>query len=252
MKISVITVCYNSENTILDTLTSIIEQTYNNVEIVIVDGGSIDNTLKIIEQAEIDNLRLISERDFGIYDAMNKGLRLATGDIIHFLNSDDVYADFNILENVVSIFEKRDADVCYGGIRYIDSDMKAVGTWDSKPFTSGQYKNGWHTPHPGFFAKKYLFLNLGTFDPDMKIAADFDLMKRFMEHDGTRSVQVNKILVNMRDDGASSGLKAILKGFLEIRQSFRKDGHNISLTFLINRYAKKVLRKAKIQDWIQK
>ena len=244
--------CYNSEKTIQDTLTSITEQTYDNIEVVIIDGGSNDNTLKIIDEAKIDNLRLITERDFGIYDAMNKGLKLATGDIIHFLNSDDFYADFNILENVVSIFEKCDADVCYGGIRYIDSDTKTVGTWDSKPFTSGQYKYGWHTPHPGFFAKKYLFSTLGTFDPNMKIAADFDLMKRFMEHDGTKSVQIKKTLVNMRDNGASSGLSAILRGFLEIRQSFLKDGHNISMTFLINRYAIKVLRKAKIQDWIQK
>jgi glycosyltransferase involved in cell wall biosynthesis len=222
MKITIITVCFNS---IGDTLRSVANQNYGNIEHIIVDGKSTDLTLKIISEQGGHIAKLISENDGGIYDAMNKGIEAATGEIIGFINSDDFYASNDILENVAAIFEDEAVDCCYGDLCYVDQfDVhKIVRYWRASPFIPNSFRRGWCPPHPTFFARRAIYKRFGKFDLSFKLAADFELMARILEKHRARSVYLEKIFVKMRLGGASNkNISNIYKQNIEIIAALRK------------------------------
>lgn len=243
---SIVTVCFNSAETIKETLASVSEQTFSDFEHIIVDGKSTDKTLEIITEHDNSQLHIISEPDDGIYDAMNKGLERASGEVIAILNSDDKFADHDVLMWVYNLFESTQTDVVYSAIKYFNPPNLSISIWSPDLFAAGCYKAGFHAPHPGFFAKRRLYDKLGKFDVSMKIAADFDLMMRFMEHPQTVSKRLDKVTVDMRSNGVSSTLKNIFIGLSDIRRAFQKRECNITLpVYIVRRYAPKILRKLK-------
>ncbi len=180
MKISIITATYNSERTISDTLSSLEKQTYLDVEYIIVDGASKDNTLTVISQNSTRVTKIISESDQGIYDALNKGIDLATGDIIGFLHSDDLLAYPGALSDIVETFEKQQCDAVYGDLQYVaKNDLnKVIRCWKSGFFNHEKMKYGWMPPHPTFYMKRDLYIRFGGFDLSYKISADYDSLTR--------------------------------------------------------------------------
>ena len=183
MKVSIITVCYNSEKYISDAIKSVINQTYPNIEYIIIDGGSIDNTLSIITSFKTGIHKIVSEKDNGLYDAMNKGIAIATGDIIAFLNSDDLYINNSVILEIVECFERASPDVLYADLVYVNRENinSTIRKWTSSQYINGSFTKGWHPPHPTFIVRKEVYSNFGGFNLNFSIAADFELMLRFME-----------------------------------------------------------------------
>lgn len=206
MKMSVITVCFNSERTISDTLCSIDRQTSIELEHLIVDGASSDSTLAVVAAHPQPWRRSMSERDSGIYDAMNKGLRLLSGHIIGFLNSDDFYASTDTLAKVMTVFEDPDVDACYGDLCYVRRDRteEIVRYWRSSAFRPGLFRRGWCPPHPTLFVRRNIYERFGVFDLSFRIAADMELMARFMEVHRIRTRYLPELIVKMRTGGASN------------------------------------------------
>src|SRR5947209_33443 len=169
LRISVITVCFNSANTIQDTLESVKDQTYSNIEHIIIDGASTDETLKIVQSFPHVS-KIISEKDEGIYDAMNKGIQHASGDIIGILNSDDVYASNDVLNLVADTFETNKTDTLYGDLQYVQPKNinRVLRQWKSGKFQLNKFKYGWMPPHPTFFVKKEVYHKAGFFDTSLK------------------------------------------------------------------------------------
>ena len=213
MKISIITVTYNSANTIKDTLESIKNQDYSDIEHIIIDGGSKDRTLEIINQyAHVS--KVISESDKGIYDAMNKGLKLATGEVIGILNSDDFYSSNQIISQIVNCFNENRTDTVYGDLEYVDSKNtdKVVRTWLSGNYKKKNFYYGWMPPHPTFFVRKELYLKYGMFNTNFKMAADYEFMLRLLFKNNISTSYLSKIIVKMRVGGLSnSNLKNRLR-----------------------------------------
>lgn len=227
-KISIITVCYNSEKTILDTIKSVMSQTYPNLEHIIIDGNSTDNTLSIIKSFG-DKLTFISEHDFGIYDAMNKGILIATGEVIGLLNADDFYVDDTVLSQVAKVFEDTSIQACYANLVYVDQNdtSRVIRYWESQDFKSGLFKRGWMPAHPTFFVRKQIYEQYGLFNLDHKIAADFELLFRFIEQHQIKTAYIDKVLVKMRTGGTTNkSLKNIWiqnKEIIRILSSFYPD-----------------------------
>lgn len=213
MKISVITVTFNSENFLDDCIQSIAKQTYKNIEHIIVDGNSNDNTLNIIKKKS--NLKWISEPDNGIYDAINKGIGLATGDIIGILNSDDFFNDNNVISRIVDSFNKdREIQAVYADVKFVNRENtnKILRHYSSKFFKSWMFKFGFQPAHPTFYAKKELFDSYGKYRTDLRIAGDFELLLRFILKNQIKYKYINDVWVKMRVGGAStSGLSSVLK-----------------------------------------
>lgn len=217
MKISIVTVCYNAESTIRDTIESVLNQSYDNYEHLIIDGKSKDNTLKIIEEYKKQykgKLKVISEKDSGLYDAMNKGIKNATGDVIGFLNSDDKYANDKIIEKIAKKLNGKKYAGSYGNLEFRDNEtmQKITRVWNSK---NGNYKFGWHPPHPTLYLKREVYENVGPFNLKYRICADYDFMLRMMKKE-TKLVYIPEILIHMRSGGLSTnGLKGYLRNFKE-------------------------------------
>lgn len=205
MKISIITATYNSEKTIADTLRSVAEQNYPNIEHIIIDGASKDNTLVIVEKYPHVK-KVISEPDKGIYDAMNKGIQMASGDIIGILNSDDFYPDNKIIEKVVNTINNYNIESIYGDLNYVSENNpeKIVRTWKAKDFRKENFLKGWMPPHPTFFVKKEVYHKLGAFDLDLKSSADYELMLRFLYKHNVSTAYIPEVLVHMRAGGQSN------------------------------------------------
>lgn len=205
MKISIITVCFNSAETIKDTIKSIASQDYPDIEHIIIDGGSSDGTLDIIASASSVN-RYISEPDAGIYDAMNKGLAMATGEVIGILNADDMYAQVNVISRIAAVFEDESVDACYADLVYVKqhNTTKIVRYWKSNPFRTGTFKNGWMPPHPTFFARRKVYESYGKFDLNYSIAADVELLFRFLEIHKIKSEYLPSVLIMMRLGGTTN------------------------------------------------
>ena len=204
MKISIITVCYNSAATIRDTFESVLNQTYSDIDYVVVDGNSGDKTVSIIKEYEQKfkgKMRWISEPDNGLYDAMNKGIQMTSGDIIGILNSDDYYASNNILELVAKMFSEKNVDSCYGNLLYIKNE-KPYRLWKSGKRRS--FKLGWMLPHPCFFVKKSIYEKFGCFRLDCGSAADYELMLRFFEKENITTQWINELFIIMRIGGISN------------------------------------------------
>ena len=232
MKISVVTVCYNSATTIGDTLRSVREQTYKNIEHIIIDGESKDNTLEIVAALGPHVATLVSERDSGIFDAMNKGLALATGEIIGFLNSDDVFANKDVVSKIAQTMADQSIDACYGDLIYVAQyDVnKVVRYWKSREYKNGLFQRGWVPAHPTFYARRKLYQDYGYFDIDLQLAADFDILLRFFEAHRISSAYIPDVLVKMRLGGASNAsFSNILQQNREIAMAFRKYGFNVGM-----------------------
>jgi len=205
MRISIITVSHNSAATIKDTLQCISEQEYNDIEHIIVDGKSVDNTATIINGFTHIN-KFISEPDGGLYDAMNKGIQLATGDIIGILNSDDIYADNAVLNKVAAAFNSTDAHCVYGDLQYVQTNNlhKIVRTWRAGKFIHKNFLYGWMPPHPTFFVRKEVYDKVGLFNTTLKSAADYEMMLRILYKDGYTAAYIPSVLVKMRSGGISN------------------------------------------------
>ena len=203
MKISIITVCFNAEDTISDTIQSVLSQDYEDVEYIIVDGKSTDRTLEII-QSKQKKIQLISEKDQGIYDAMNKGINIASGDVIGILNADDVYKNKQVLSEVMNAF-KNNVSIVYGDIEYVNNDLsRVVRKWKAGIFRPGKFKWGWMPPHPGFFMKKSCYQRYGLFNLNLSTSADYELMLRMFEVHKLNHFYIPKIITSMRIGGVSN------------------------------------------------
>lgn len=214
MKVSIITATYNSAKTISDTLQSLNEQNYQDIEYIIIDGASIDNTLDVIKQQCPRVTTIISEPDKGIYDALNKGVRVATGDIIGFLHSDDLFAYSDAVKDIVSQLKKSDCDALYGDLQYVSKDdtENVIRLWKSGTYTKEKLKNGWMPPHPTFYMKRDLYEKFGLFDLSFKIAADYDSLLRYLWTNNVTMTYLPKVVMKMRVGGASNrSLKNIIQ-----------------------------------------
>ena len=214
MKVSIITSVYNNEKTIEDAIKSVLSQTYSNIEYIVVDGASKDGTVDVIKKYEDKISTFVSERDKGIYDGLNKGVSLATGDIIAFLHSDDIYENENIITEVVEHFKSTNTDSIYGDLVYVDKEdtSKIFRYWQSGEYTFKKLSNGWMPPHPTFFVKKEFYDKYGKFDLDFGIAADYDFMLRMLGKYKISTSYLPKVLYKMRVGGASNrSLKNIIQ-----------------------------------------
>ena len=236
MKISVITVCYNNASTIEDTILSIDSQKFPHKEHIIIDGVSTDHTLNIIESHRQKISKFISEPDRGIYDAMNKGISLASGEIIGILNADDVYSNSGVLDKVATVFEDHNVGACYGDLVYVEQENlnKIVRYWKSCDYQNGLFKKGWVPAHPTFFARKTVYDAYGSYDLDFSLAADFELMLRFIEKYRVKTKYLPYVFVKMRMGGATNkSLSNIIKQNVEIYKAGRKNEVRISLLTLL-------------------
>ena len=255
-KISVVTVCYNSTETIQNLIYSLNTQTYRNFEHIIIDGCSIDDTLTIVESTANYPVTIYSEPDLGIYDAMNKGLVRYTGDFIWFINSDDFIFSDTTLYQIAAAYEHTEFDIYCGSINYLDKSGHASGQWLTSDVTMTKLLHGWHTPHPGFILSRELVNIIGNFNLRYRVAADFDFMLRALLRaidDEKKIVCTKDILINMRDDGESSRILAIIRGMLEIKHSFTENGLKVvAFTYFAKRYGPKLTRKLRNLIWFVK
>lgn len=245
MKISLVTVTFNSAATLCDTICSVQSQTYQDIEYIIVDGNSKDSTLEIIREYEPSfdgKMHWISEKDSGLYDAMNKGFRLATGDIIGIINSDDLLSEPTAIEKVVKMFEaNQEADAVYADLYYVAQNdiSKIVRHWVSgkqRPF-----RYGWHPAHPTFYVRREVYQKYGLFDLDFRFAADFELMLRLIDRYHIKLAYLPEPLVRMRLGGATSkSLTNIKKGNIECIKAFRKNDLKVSRLYPLFRLLPKL------------
>lgn len=241
MKISIITVVWNNAKTIKDAINSVLNQSYKDIEYIVIDGSSTDGTIDIV-QSYGDKIKFISEKDNGLYDAMNKGIRMATGDVVGILNSDDFYASDKILQIVADEFLKGNIDSVYANLEYIDANdpKRVIRYWRSKKYQEGLFRSGWHPAHPTFFVKKEIYEKYGVFDLSFKIAADYELMLRFFEKCKITSSYVDEVFVKMRIGGESNkSIKNIIKANMESYRAWKANGLYINpLRFLLKPFSK--------------
>ena len=205
MKVSIITVSLNSANTIEDCIKSVVNQSYKNIEYIIIDGGSTDGTLDIIKKYGNKISFWISEKDYGVFDAMNKGINLATGEIVGIINSDDIYFDDFVIENIVEFITKKNVDTCYGNLIYVDrkNTNRIIRFWKSGKYNKTKFKRGWMPPHPTFFVKNQIYKKYGSFNLKFPIVADYEIMLRFLYKYNISTFYIPKVLVKMRTGGQS-------------------------------------------------
>jgi glycosyltransferase involved in cell wall biosynthesis len=247
MKISIITVTLNSASVINHCLDSVQHQKHDDIEHIIIDGASTDGTLSLLESKREQFKFLISEPDKGIYDAMNKGIKVATGDIIGFLNSDDFYASNNILSRVASIFKDNSyLDSCYADLAYVDplDISKNIRYWRSSKFVSGLFSKGWCPPHPTFFVRRSVYQRFGNFNLHYRIASDVELMMRFLEVQKINSRYIPELWIKMRLGGTTNkSFKNIVMQNKEILHALKN--HNLSvnwISFFIYKIINRVLQ----------
>jgi len=239
MLISLVTITYNSFETVEETLTSVNSQTNSYLEHIIIDGKSSDNTLKICNDFGHIS-KIISEPDKGIYDAINKGIKNSTGEIIGFLNSDDTFYDENSLKIISEAFDK-ETDCVFGDLIYTDKNENLKRVWKGSGFKKGAFKKGWMPAHPTFYCRRSVYEKLGLYDDSFKIAGDFELMLRFLEKHNIRSKYIPHTLVNMKVGGASNnGLKSKLDILKEEFRAFDKNDINVNKLSYILHKAKKI------------
>jgi glycosyltransferase involved in cell wall biosynthesis len=239
MKITVITVCYNSAKTIADTLRSVREQTYEDVEHIIIDGGSSDNTLAIVASEGDHVVKLVSEKDRGVYDAMNKGIALATGVVVAFLNADDFYKDCNVLARVATVMQAEQLDALYGDVEFFRPGQQdsVARRYNSGRFTPCRLGWGWMPAHPALFVRRDLFNRFGLFCTDYRIAGDFEFVARVFKHPELRHRHLPESLVRMQLGGIStSGWRASLLLNREMMRALRENSISTNWIKLWLRY----------------
>lgn len=251
MKVSVITATWNSGATLRDTLESVLRQTYPDIEHIIVDGGSTDNTMALIKEYEPrynGRLRYICEPDKGIYDAMNKGIRMATGNVVGILNSDDFYTSDNAVETIAQKMERDDVNAVYGDIHYVNvSDLnKCVRYYSSKPFRRCWMRLGFMPAHPSFYCRREVYVKYGAFDISYKVAADFENLLRLIFVNKIKTVYIPKDFVTMRTGGASSsGIRSHKQIMRDHLRALKENGIYSNVFLLSMRYIYKVYEVAK-------
>lgn len=227
MKISVITAVYNNRDTIAQALDSALGQTHPDIELIVIDGGSTDGTLVVL-QGYADRLAvLVSEPDRGIYDALNKGIARANGEVVGFLHSDDLFADAAVLSRIATAFADPAIDATYGDLLYVKKDDpgRVVRSWRSAAFSSARLARGWMPAHPTFYVRRAIYETLGGFDTRYRIAADYDCVLRFLGKGGIRTAYIPEVLVKMRVGGASNrSLRNILQKSREDYRALRVNG----------------------------
>lgn len=224
MKVTIITACFNSSRTILDCINSVNEQTHTDIEHIIIDAASTDNTLQLINSIPNRVTNIVTEPDKGIYDAMNKGIVLASGDIIGILNSDDLYTDNEVIKKIVQIFENSSTDCVHANLYYVNKNNVdlIVRHWRTCDYIQGAFKKGWHPAHPTFFVRKEVYERFGLFNLNFNLAADFELMLRFLEHYKIKSTYLPQFIVRMRLGGATSkNIKNIIEQNIECYKAFK-------------------------------
>ena len=225
MKFSIITATFNSEEYILDSLKSLNEQSYKTFESIIIDGGSSDNTIENIRTINICDQTILSEKDNGIYDALNKGIKMSSGDIIGFLHSDDAYANSNVLMNISNEFKKNNSDIVYADLVYVDKNLssKIKRTWIGGKFLDNSFHYGWMPPHPTIFIKKDIYKEFGYFDATLNISGDYDLiLKIFLnKRRKLRVSYLNQKIYHMKVGGASNNhLQKFKEDYIVLRRYF--------------------------------
>jgi glycosyltransferase involved in cell wall biosynthesis len=220
MKISVITAVYNNAATIAAALESTLSQSHSNAELIVIDGGSTDGTLDVIARYRDRISVFVSEPDRGIYDALNKGLRLATGDVVGFLHSDDLFADPECLSRVAAAMSDASVDACYADLNYVRKDAPnvIVRAWKAGEFTPSKVRRGWMPPHPSLYVRRPVYVGVGLFDTTYRIAADYDWMLRFMGRN-VKMLYIPHVQVLMRVGGASN--RSIKNVIRKSREDFR-------------------------------
>jgi len=242
-KISIITVSYNAQAVIKDAIASVLGQTYKDIEYIVIDGGSTDGTIDIVNQYKGRISKVLSEPDKGMYDAMNKGIKLATGDIIGILNADDVYANDKVLETVVNRINETKSDSCYADLVYVDKGdtNKVVRYWKSGEYNKDSFKNGWMPAHPTFFVKRWVYEKYGVFDLTLPIASDYELLFRFLEKYKISSCYIPNVLVKMRLGGTSNkSILNVIKQNLVIMNILQQNHIKISSFFLCSKFLGKL------------
>ncbi len=243
LKISLITVTRNAQKNLGSCVDSVITQNYTNLEYIIIDGASTDDTLQIIREYGPHITSFISEPDLGIYDAMNKGIGMATGDIIGILNSDDYFAYNDVIGSVAAAFADPDVDIVYGDLDYIDPNGSVVRKWRSGAYVQGMFNYGWMPPHPTFYCRRGLFEKLGFYDLQYGTAADYELMLRFMHANTVKVHYLNKIMVKMMTGGASNkSYSNRIKAWRSDLKAMRKNGVSIPLMCIIFKPLRKIFQ----------
>jgi len=236
MRVSVVTVCFNSARTIEATLLSVARQSHDDVEHIVIDGASTDGTLEILERHRQGLSVLVSERDRGLYDAMNKGWARASGEVVGFLNADDTFAEPDVLAAVASAFEQTASDAVYGDLELHSETGKLVRSWKSGSFHRFKYHLGWMTPHPATYVRRELFERHGGFVQDLSIAADYELMLRFFFRYRAKVHYLPKNLVRMTAGGASNGsLSNVARANWQVLRAWRMNGLLTSPTIVLTK-----------------
>lgn len=240
MKVSIITATYNSEKTLRDTLESVEVQTYKDIEYIIVDGASTDQTLNLVDSSSTRVSKKISERDKGIYDALNKGVQLASGDIVGFIHSDDILARPDIIESVVAEFVRTNSDIVYGDLVLVDRERtdKVRRYWSGGMYKKFKIALGWVPPHPSVYMKRSLYLDDGLFDISFKIAADYDQMLRVLKRENVKVSYLPQVIVKMRLGGESTKLDNSVLSTKEIARVMRMHNINWCIAMLYRKVSK--------------
>ncbi|MEO6490238.1 MAG: glycosyltransferase family 2 protein [Ferruginibacter sp.] len=235
MKVSLITVTYNSGIFLEECITSVIKQRHHNIEHIIVDGRSTDNTVDIIRKYEKNISKWISEPDKGIYDAINKGIRMASGDIVGILNSDDILVEDDVIEDIVKTFQENEVDTVYGDLEYVSAtdSNKIIRIWKGRPYKKSRFRYGWMPAHPTFYIKRALVEKYGYYENHYYTAADYELMARYLYKNNVTSYYLPKLIVKMRVGGQSNRnlyqrLRANRRDFLAMKKN------NIPFAFFVS------------------
>jgi glycosyltransferase involved in cell wall biosynthesis len=239
MKISVITVCRNASATIEETINSVAVQVHPDVEHIVVDGCSTDDTLAIVARHGETISRLLSEPDDGVYDAMNKGIRLATGEVIGFLNADDTFADERVLADIARNMTDPSVDACYGDLVYVGREegrQRILRYWKSCDYRPGLCSTGWMPAHPTFYVRRRIYDELGGFDLSLRLQSDFEMAVRLLDRHGIRTRYIPRVLVRMKVGGMSNNsIVNIAKGNWEAYRACRKNGLRVTPLFILRK-----------------
>lgn len=219
MKITVVTAVWNAAETITDALSSVLGQDHADFELLVMDGGSTDGTQRRVNAISDTRLHMISEPDKGIYDALNKGLAAAAGEIVGFVHADDILADSQVLSRIASAFEDTDCDLSYGDLDYVSATdtTRIIRHWRAGRFSHGKLTRGWMPPHPTVYARRALYERIGPYDTSYRIAADYDAILRMFGPGRARATYIPETLVKMRLGGVSN------RNLTEIRRKTRED-----------------------------
>ena len=253
MKVSIITPCFNSASTLEHTIHSVLSQDYNPVEYIVIDGRSNDETQAILDKYKDSISICLSEKDQGSYDALNKGISLASGDIIGVINADDFYVDEGVVNKVVQAFITSGSESVYGNLQYVskkDSNI-VIRNWISGKYNVDKFKYGWMPPHPSFFVKKQVYTKYGAYSLELSLAADYEFMLRVLYKHRISTVFLNEVLVKMRAGGMGNrSISQRIKANREDRQAWRINGLKPGLITLFAKPLRKLIQFSITRQWL--